>query len=245
MAVRPGDPLAEAQKQLFSRFNRIRQSPPQQKAGKFDNAFSAALRKYTGTAPAQRTGLTVADYRANQVRSYPVVNKEAVLSTSTRSSEATENALLEKAPGAKKDIVPAQSTNSKEESSTRAERRKIDRCIRKASRNYHLSSRLIQAVIQAESNYQAGAVSPAGAQGLMQLMPGTANELGVTDPFDIEQNIDGGARYLRKMLDMFNGDERLALAAYNAGPGTVLRHGGIPPYRETQEYVERVLGNRG
>jgi len=100
---------------------------------------------------------------------------------------------------------------------------------------------LIRGVIQAESNFRVGAVSRAGAQGLMQLMPSTAKELGVTKPFDIDQNIDGGARYLRKMLDRFGGDVKLALAAYNAGPGTVRKYAGNVPYRETIQYVDRVL----
>ena len=113
--------------------------------------------------------------------------------------------------------------------------------IREASRKYNLPGKLIEQVIQAESNFQVDAVSPAGAQGLMQLMPGTAKELGVDDPFDVRQNIGGGAAYLRQMLDRFNGDVKLALAAYNAGPGTVERYNGNVPYRETQNYIDRVL----
>ncbi|WP_372683603.1 lytic transglycosylase domain-containing protein, partial [Desulfosarcina sp.] len=93
--------------------------------------------------------------------------------------------------------------------------------IKSAARRYNLPEKLISSVIQAESNFQVDAVSPAGAQGLMQLMPATARELGVDDPFDVRQNVDGGASYLRQMLDRFGGDVRLALAAYNAGPGTV------------------------
>ena len=100
---------------------------------------------------------------------------------------------------------------------------------------------LIKAVIRAESNFQVDAVSAAGAQGLMQLMPATAEELGVNDPFDIKQNIEGGTRYLRKMLDRFEGSVHKALAAYNAGPGTVIKYNGRVPYPETRQYVKRVL----
>jgi len=119
----------------------------------------------------------------------------------------------------------------------------IHQSIRNAATRYAISEKLIQSVIQAESNYRSDAVSPAGAQGLMQLMPATARELGVSDPFDVDQNIDGGARYLRKMLDRFGGDIKLALAAYNAGPGTVQRYNGNVPYQETQTYIQRVLSN--
>jgi len=101
---------------------------------------------------------------------------------------------------------------------------------------------LLRALVRQESGFDPAARSPAGATGLTQLMPGTAASLGV-DPTDPVQALDGGARYLRQQLDRFGGDERLALAAYNAGPGAVARHGGVPPYAETQRYVEKVLGN--
>lgn len=117
----------------------------------------------------------------------------------------------------------------------------IRQSIRNAATKYAISEELIQSVIQAESSYRPDAVSPAGAQGLMQLMPATAKELGVSDPFDVDQNIDGGTRYLRKMMNRFGGDIKLALAAYNAGPGTVQRYNGNVPYPETQAYIQRVL----
>lgn len=120
-------------------------------------------------------------------------------------------------------------------------RQKIDQSVKKAATKYRLPPNLIKGVIKVESDFRARAVSSAGAQGLMQLMPGTAKELGIKDPFDINQNIDGGSRYLRKMLDLFGGDLKLALAAYNAGPEAVKRYGGIPPYRETTLYVDRVI----
>jgi soluble lytic murein transglycosylase-like protein len=122
-------------------------------------------------------------------------------------------------------------------------RQKIDSCIENAALKYNLPKELIHCVIRAESGFRSKAVSRSGAMGLMQLMPGTARELGVSNPFDIEQNIDGGTRYLKKMLDQFDGDVKLALAGYNAGPGAVEKYRGIPPYKETIRYVDRVLND--
>lgn len=109
-----------------------------------------------------------------------------------------------------------------------------------------LAPDLVRAVIQVESGFNPSAVSPKGAMGLMQLMPATAEALGVSDPFDAEQNIRGGTAYLRRLLDRYDQDVTLALAAYNAGPGAVDRAGQqVPPYRETQAYVQRITGTRG
>lgn len=110
-----------------------------------------------------------------------------------------------------------------------------------ASETYDISLSLLKAVAKAESDFDPNCTSSAGAMGIMQLMPGTAEELGVTDAYDPRQNIMAGAKYLSENLDIFDGDVSLAVAAYNAGRGAVAKYDGIPPYTETQNYVKKVL----
>ena len=207
----------------------------------------------------QPTGLTAVDYLRNPLRrrhrynyqpgvqnSALNVKKSGEAADASRETSANDSA-VDSRVGSQASRRPMQLVNltastSLPDQTGSNERRLIESSIYKAARKYNLSASLIKGVIRAESNFQVDAVSRAGAQGLMQLMPETARELGVTNPFDIEQNIDGGARYLREMLDSFGGDIEVALAAYNAGPGAVEKYGGqIPPYQETERYVERVL----
>ena len=117
---------------------------------------------------------------------------------------------------------------------------KLSTLIESAARKYKVDPKLVAAVAEVESNGRQEAVSSVGAIGVMQLKPDTAASLGV-DPYDKQQNIEGGAKYLRQMLDTFGGDLKKAVAAYNAGPGAVKAYGGIPPYKETQNYVSKVL----
>ena len=114
--------------------------------------------------------------------------------------------------------------------------------IEKAARKYGVEPALLAGLVKAESNFNPNAQSGVGAKGLTQLMDATARGLGVANSFDPLQALDGGAKFLGGLLKQFKGDERLALAAYNAGPGAVQKHGGIPPYEETQRYVPKVLG---
>ena len=116
----------------------------------------------------------------------------------------------------------------------------IDSLIEESAQRYQLDRALIKAVIKVESNFNPRVVSVKGAQGLMQLMPGTAAEVGVRNPFDPAESIQGGSLYLRKMLDSFDRNLDYALAAYNAGPNAIRKYGGIPPYEETRNYVKRV-----
>ncbi len=116
----------------------------------------------------------------------------------------------------------------------------IDWIVQDAARRHGISPLLVHSVIHVESSYNPYAVSPKGAQGLMQLIPSTARRFGVVNVFNPQENIEGGARYLRHLTDLFRGDLRLVLAAYNAGEGAVFKHNWIPPFRETQDYVVRV-----
>lgn len=121
----------------------------------------------------------------------------------------------------------------------------MDRIFEEAARKYGVDIDLLKAVGKAESGFNASAVSSAGAIGVMQLMPATAKSLGVTNPYDARQNIMGGAKYISQLLDKYDGNTRLALAAYNAGSGNVDKYGGIPPFEETQNYVKRVMEYAG
>ncbi len=119
----------------------------------------------------------------------------------------------------------------------------IDALVEQNAATWQVDPALVKAVIANESGFDAHATSNVGAQGLMQLMPATAAGLGVHDPYDPAQNVAGGARYLKGLLDRFGGDTRLAVAAYNAGPGAVAKYGDVPPYAETKSYVQNVLAS--
>ena len=213
--------------------------------GVFHRMLASRQMQGFGDEKVKFSGLTIMDYLANPLgvkgrhkRSPELLSAEK---KADRSSDRQILAATKSSSGKEALSLRPSVAMPSEKKSKSHERYKIEKSIQKAASKYDLSPGLIKGVIRAESNFQVDAVSRAGAQGLMQLMPATAKELGVTKPFDIEQNIEGGAHYLRKMLDSFGGDVKLALAAYNAGPGTVRKFAGNVPYRETIQYVSKVL----
>jgi hypothetical protein len=223
--------------------------------GMFHRLLASRQMQGVGKANVKSTGLTIVDYLANPLgvkgryqRSPELLSPEAKADRSpgrqvlaaTKASLGKDTASSLSAAKPVPSLRPSVAMPAKKQSDFN-EHHKIENSIQKAASKYNLPPGLIKGVIRAESNFQVDAVSRAGAQGLMQLMPATAKELGVTKPFDIDQNIDGGSHYLRKMLDSFGGDVKLALAAYNAGPGTVRKYDGNVPYQETIQYINRVL----
>jgi soluble lytic murein transglycosylase-like protein len=226
-----------------------------------NSRFQKILSAFEGQSHKTR-GLTIADYRARAViaksryRPQPQSPDPELKNTVSKNSFRANFNRFEAHPTKQKALTPLQSPGQKIEkrapveklqrktgsrSTALSDRQIIEQNIQRAAAKYNLPPELIKAVVRAESNFEVNAVSTAGAQGLMQLMPATAKELGVENPFDIAQNIDGGTKYLRKMLDRFGGSVRKALAAYNAGPGTVMKYNGRVPYAETRQYVRRVL----
>lgn len=137
-------------------------------------------------------------------------------------------------------IYSAQAETGAEKISTREQ---IKNIVFRATKKHGVDEKLVNALIKQESGFNPNAKSKVGAMGLMQLMPATAKGLGVTNPMDPEQNVEGGVKYLKSMLNKYNGNVILALAAYNAGPGAVDKYDGVPPYKETQNYVKSILAN--
>lgn len=137
-------------------------------------------------------------------------------------------------------IYSAQAETGAEKISTREQVKNI---VFRAAKKHGVDEKLVNALIKQESGFNPNAKSKVGAMGLMQLMPATAKGLGVTNPMDPEQNVEGGVKYLKSMLNKYNGNVILALAAYNAGPGAVDKYDGVPPYKETQNYVKSILAN--
>lgn len=180
---------------------------------------------------------------------YSQLNNASSVTSSSQNSgavnfnETLNNILTGKTSGLNslEDLYKAASTKSSN-IKTSAE---LEAIFQKAAETYDVPVELLKAVGKAESNFNPDAVSRCGAMGIMQLMPATAQSLGVTDAFDPEQNIMGGAKYLSDKLKAYDGDITLALAAYNAGPGNVAKYGGVPPFKETQNYIKKIYGYMG
>ena len=217
--------------------------------------FSPQIQNYINTS-SHASALNRAQEINNYINSiYPQTNVqennklsafEEILAESKQDVQSNSIFKLDSPPNVKKTSLNLPfgslskiSTNEKPSSTKEA----ILGYVKNACEKYGVEEKLIKALIKQESVFNPNAISKAGAQGLMQLMPATAKSLGVKDAMNPQQNIEGGVKYLKQMLDKYHGNKILALAAYNAGPGAVDKYDGVPPYKETQNYVKSILAN--
>jgi soluble lytic murein transglycosylase-like protein len=204
------------------------------------NDFVGAVPQRAETEPAKpRRVLKYWSSKEGRWKAVPAANAASMKAARSAAAEVSQYLGKETRESANAKIVAA-NFNSAKPGGMNAAPMDIDTAIEQAAARHNVDPNLVRAVVKVESNFNPNAVSRKGAMGLMQLMPSTARQLNVTDPFDPEQNVDAGVRHLKQLLESYKGDVRLTLAAYNAGAGAVARSAGVPHYAETQNYVRRI-----
>ena len=198
------------------------------------NEDAPARARQTQAAPARRSTLVYWSGKENRWKPVPGAGTASMLAARSAAAEVTQYFGHDSAQSANAKIVAANAGGHQ------ASQEEIDASIVMAAARHNVDPNLVRAVVKVESNFNSNAVSRKGAMGLMQLMPTTARQLNVRNPFDPEQNVDAGVRHLKQLLENYNGDVNLTLAAYNAGAGAVARSAGVPHFAETQNYVRRI-----